>query len=306
MSSIVTVGVSPAWDVKCICENIGWSAHVNAIGKEVVPAGKALNVSKALDWMGAKSVAMGLWGRDDYKKMRDSLKSYKRINIKMTEVKGATRENIWVYDSKTEREIHLRFANPLATNCSVAKLKKDIDAAVKADDVVVFSGSMAENSLNLVRLRAKKNKVALDCSGDVLGAAVRQGGLWTIKPNIDELRELVGSKIADRPAAIVKACEKLLDKVEVILVSRGAKGAILVSLEGSFLAEIASKVRPIKGTVACGDYSLAGFLYGFDKFGSLKKALESAIVAGAARAYGYDSDKFETAKRKIKVSVSAI
>ena len=211
-----------------------------------------------------------------------------------------------MYDAKTEREIHLRFANELATNCSVAKLKKDIDATVKVDDVVVFSGSMSDNSLQLIKLMAKKNIVAVDCSGDALKDAVEQGGLWMIKPNIDELRELVGCKVADRPIAIVKACGKLLNKVEVVLVSRGEKGAILVSREGSYLAEITSEARPITGTVACGDYSLAGFLYGFEKFGNLKKALKSAIVAGAARAYGYDSGKFETAKRKIKVKVSAI
>ena len=41
------------------------------IDEQVVrPAGKALNVSYALAWMGGESVAAGLWGREDYDEMR--------------------------------------------------------------------------------------------------------------------------------------------------------------------------------------------------------------------------------------------
>ena len=59
--SIITVGLSPAWDITCRGKNLNWGGHENIDEQTITPAGKALNVSKALAWMGRESIAAGLW-----------------------------------------------------------------------------------------------------------------------------------------------------------------------------------------------------------------------------------------------------
>ena len=65
-SPVITIGLSPAWDVTCFGRNLDWDLHQDIDEQSIRPAGKALNVSKALAWMGQQNIAAGLWGRDDY------------------------------------------------------------------------------------------------------------------------------------------------------------------------------------------------------------------------------------------------
>ena len=51
-SKIITVGLSPTWDITSQVENPDWGGHINIDEQTIFPAGKALNVSKALAWMG--------------------------------------------------------------------------------------------------------------------------------------------------------------------------------------------------------------------------------------------------------------
>ena len=62
---IITVGLAPAWDIQCRGQGLDWGCHAQIDEQDVRPAGKALNVSRALAWLGRSSVAAGLWGRED-------------------------------------------------------------------------------------------------------------------------------------------------------------------------------------------------------------------------------------------------
>jgi len=106
---IVTIGLAPAWDVTCRGRDLDWGRHAELDCQVSRPAGKALNVSYALAWMGLRSVATGLWGRDDYDPMQRALDRLGGlIDARMTIVEGRTRHNITVVDSLNQREMHLR------------------------------------------------------------------------------------------------------------------------------------------------------------------------------------------------------
>ena len=103
--SIITVGLSPAWDIACRGQNLVWGRHENIDEQSIISAGKALNVSKALAWMGQESIAAGLWGRNDYQQMQKAVKYlWPLIKVKMTTTSGSTRQNITIVDTaKKER-----------------------------------------------------------------------------------------------------------------------------------------------------------------------------------------------------------
>jgi len=88
-SKIITIGLCPCWDAVCQLDGVDWGQHKVISSASSRPAGKALNISRALAWMGTKSIAAGLWGREDYEQMAKAMRSLKdSIKVKMTAVEG--------------------------------------------------------------------------------------------------------------------------------------------------------------------------------------------------------------------------
>ena len=289
---IITVGLCPCWDTVCRVNGIEWGEHKQAASTQSYPAGKALNISRALAWMGDKNTAAGLWGTCDFVQMTKALHPMSRqINLKFTAANGATRENITLIDEKHKREMHLRAPSELATKKSLRQLDKDLQKIVTPNSICVFSGSMPgdeffDDILSILRhCRIRGAEVVVDTSGAAYRKIVSQGGLFLIKPNVEELRELTGKKIKDTVPDLVKAAQGLLDKTEMVLISRGAKGAVIVSKDIVFAARCIQNRKAVT-TVACGDYLLAGFLKGLAEKAGISKSLRNGILAATAKAWG--------------------
>ena len=140
---IITVGIAPAWDVRCFGEGLEWGRHATLTAQSTVPAGKALNVSRALAWLGRPSVAAGLWGADDYTEMTRATAAWRdHVDVRLTAAAGRTRHNVTVLDRKQNREMHLRAENELATKQNLQCLQQDLTALVDDRYVCVFAGAM--------------------------------------------------------------------------------------------------------------------------------------------------------------------
>jgi fructose-1-phosphate kinase PfkB-like protein len=329
----------------CQLDGVDWGQHKVISSASSRPAGKALNISRALAWMGTKSIAAGLWGREDYEQMAKAMQSLKSsVKVKMTAVEGSTRRNITVVDTVNNREMHLRAVSQLASKKALRKLEADLQATVNRlrraqssrNSVCVFAGAMLEKQLlgDVVRIisccRWSGVKIAVDTSWDALREIVNSASIWLIKPNVEELRELLGEQIRDNAADLAKAGRKLLDRVEVVLISRGKKGAIVVTKKGmwqgqactppTFLPAAPTRVgrrggrrkqegwcagrRRVLSTVGCGDYLLAGFLKGLKDKSDVGFALKTAIKVATARAWGWaEKMAWEDAEKSIEVSL---
>jgi len=302
------VGINPCWDIFCRVDGLEWDEHKQISSEVFRPAGKALNVSRALGWMGVESQAAGLWGRDDYTSMKKELAGLRRyVKNRFTVVDGRTRHNINIIDQKNKREVHLRSMSGLTSGKAIKNLYRDLRKLVGRDRICVFAGAMPDMSLlpemlSLIKMCQQKGaKVVLDSSGPMLKAIVHEGGLWLIKPNVQELKEMLGEEIANKQEALTKAGERLLGRAEHILISRGEKGAVLVTAEGSYKGQYQGKSQPVQSTLGCGDYLLAGFLRGYLQKTEPAKALETALKAATARAWGLSETLlWPKAERKIK------
>lgn len=308
---IITISLSPAWDSFCFGENLGWGKHAKMENKVTRPAGKALNVSRALAWMGVPSTAGGLWGKTDYPEMSEAIKELRpKVKLAMTAVKGRTRENISVIDTVKEREMHMRFSSDLATPGSISKLKNELKDIIRPGDICLIAGSLPggnaeKNLVALTRMISKMQaKLILDSSGPMFKTLVNAAKPYLIKPNVLELRELLGENIPDRIVDLINAARQIMDEVYAVLISRGSKGALLVTAEMAVSGSISrSPAGQIGSTVACGDYMLAGFIAELYNKNPLEDALKSAIKAGTARAYGLESASWSAAARKICVAI---
>src|SRR5512139_1468712 len=103
-------------------------------------------------------------------------------------------------------------------------------------------------------------------------------------------------KIKDEPASLAATARRFLDGVEMVLISRGAKGGLLVTKQGVWQARCGSEYRLQAGrlkpglqtgsTVGCGDYLLAGFLKSLDEDCDPAAALKTAVKVATAKAWG--------------------
>ncbi|MCK4627958.1 MAG: hypothetical protein KAT56_03080, partial [Sedimentisphaerales bacterium] len=200
-----------------------------------------------------------------------------------------------------------RSVSGLSSKKNLKNLYRDINKIIGRDQICVFAGSLGELSflpevLRIVRMcREKGARVVVDSSGPMLKAIVDEGGLWLIKPNVEELGGLLDEKLPDTHQTLVKAGETLLGQVEHILISRGEKGVILITAEGGYQAQYQGKASVVQSTVGCGDYLLAGFLKGWMRKGDLRSAVQTALKAGTARAWGLsETMSWPRAERKIK------
>ena len=310
---IITVGLAPAWDVVCRGGGIEWGLHQTIDEQVVRPAGKALNVSCALAWMGAASVAAGLWGRDDYGEMQAGVARLGgRIEARMTAVEGRTRRNVTIVDALHGREMHLRAPSDLASTGSLRELAANLADLVRPGDTCVFAGAMPAGELlapavELVRTCCRCGaRIAADTHGPVLKEIVDAGLAWLVAPNVEELRELIGSEVEDAPAALVEAGRTLLDRGGMVLVSRGEHGALLVTQAGIWTGRATDR-RPVLSTVGCGDYLLAGFLAGLAKTSDPPAALAHGLKAATARAWGWTETRtWPQVDKEMAVAVESV
>jgi 6-phosphofructokinase 2 len=122
-------------------------------------------------------------------------------------------------------------------------------------------------------------RVVLDVDGQALSAGIKARPN-VIKPNIHELSELVGRKLKEMDEVVAAARELNRGGVEIVLVSMGARGIILIADREEYVA-VPPGVKA-ENTIGAGDSAVAGFVYGLVNGKDLKKSLIYAAAAGTA------------------------
>jgi 6-phosphofructokinase 2 len=126
---------------------------------------------------------------------------------------------------------------------------------------------------------ARDTRTIVDTSGDALRAAA-EAGAWLLKPNLGELAQLTGRELED-DSQISSAAQALLgDGTEVVVVSMGAGGVMLVTADGT--DHIRSPTVPIRSRVGAGDSTVAGIAAAVLRGEDLPTAVRWGVAAGAA------------------------
>ena len=119
----------------------------------------------------------------------------------------------------------------------------------------------------------------LDTDGDALKVGI-DGHPNIIKPNIHELGRLRGMELKEMDG-IIKAAKSIREQgVQIVLISMGAEGTLLVSEKEGYVAS-PPEVK-VQNTIGAGDSAVAGFIYGLTQGKELKEALTFAVAAGTA------------------------
>ena len=283
---ILTVTLNAAIDKRYVVEGFR-VGEVNRVKEcAYTPGGKGLNVSKPAAIAGARVVATGFVGGHAGAYIEDALGPF-GVESAFYHMEQESRSCINIWDEV--HQVQTEFLEPgfVVEENDFLKFIEKFRKLVQQADVVTMSGSVpkgldARAYPRLVSIvKAEGKKVILDTSGTLLEEGI-QAKPTMVKPNIDEIRMLTGST-CDSLDEIITAAEQIhKDGVEIVAVSLGGDGSIVVSDEGVFRA-IVPKIDAVN-TVGCGDSMIAGFAIGLSEGLSVADTLRKASAISAAAA----------------------
>lgn len=280
---VVTVTLNPAIDQTLSVPGFA-AGRVNRVAESRSHAGgKGVNVACVLADLGVEAVATGFLGAENAGPFETAF-ARKGIADRFVRIAGCTRVGIKVVDPRTRQTTDINFPGLMPREEEVGELFGRIAALAGPGRWFVLSGSVPAGLRDGVyaglidAIHGKGGRVVLDTSGRPLREALAARP-EVMKPNVDELGELVGGAL-DTPAAVRAAGESLLDQgVHRVVVSMGGDGAVFVDRGRALLA------RPprveVRSTVGAGDAMVGGIVYATVQGLSLEDLARTATACGA-------------------------
>ena len=239
-------------------------------------AGKGLNVSRALRVHGVETTAVLPLAAETataYLTLLDDA-----VPITPVPIAGSMRTNLTIAEPDGTITKVNEPGPPLA--------EADADALIAVVDAIpcewiVGCGSLppsapADLYARLARLASPTRRIAVDTSGDALRAAAAAGP-DLLKPNLAELEELAGRRVATLGDVVTAARGLISRGVRAVLVSLGADGAVYVDRHR--VARAVARVGDVANTVGAGDALLAGYLAAGGGPGALRAAVAWSVAA---------------------------
>lgn len=284
MTHIITITFSPCIDKSTTVARLSPDIKMSCTSVKLEPGGGGINVARALSKLGGSATAIYVSGGCTGQKF-DELMHQEKIPSVVIEGTQETRENIIIVDESNSKQY--RFGMPMPP-LSDGAYQQILDYLKTLDDVafIIVSGSVPAgvdksffDEISLIAHKCKA-KLIVDTKGDALKQAV-DAGVFLIKPNLGELSALVG-KGELKTDQIQDIARSLIDngKCEVVVVSMGAEGAMLVT------STTAKQIKPPKverkSTVGAGDSMVAGIVYALTRGSSLAEAIQYGVACGTA------------------------
>ncbi len=291
--AVISVALNPCWDRTLEVPGLEVGKHVRGRLLAVQPAGKAVNVARLLDALGTASVLTGLVGRDDRDRFAETF-AKTRVRVELFETAAATRENITLVDPLSKTDTHIRDVGSPPSEEDLARLARKLGILAAKGTYVLVTGSLppgvsARTFAGLLEVCIDRGAwVAVDSSGPGLEAVRRVRGLWLIKPNREELAELTGASLpaetagAEALEAVRAAAEPLRRRIDEVIVTLGAEGAVLLCRQGAWWARPHTDPATVLNTVGAGDALLAGYVHAHLEGRSPPERLRHGVACGTA------------------------
>jgi 6-phosphofructokinase 2 len=285
MKTIVTMTVNPAIDKSSSVAHVTAERKLYCTPPRFEPGGGGVNVSRAIKKLGGESLLLypagGLTG-DRLKELLDR----EGLNHRPLPIGGLIRESLVVMEESTGRQYRFGMPGPEFKQQEWEQFLTALSNVEPAHDFLVASGSLPPGVpddfyARMARVGKERGaKVIIDGSGEAMKRALMEG-VYLIKPNIREFRELVGKDIKEE-AQIKAEAQKMVKsgRCEVLVISLGAAGALVVG--EAFDEHILPLTVPIVSKVGAGDSMVAGIVLSLARGNPLRESVLYGVAAGSA------------------------
>ncbi|MBK7936417.1 MAG: 1-phosphofructokinase family hexose kinase [Lewinellaceae bacterium] len=300
---IVTLTLNPALDKSASVDRLVPEQKLRCSAPQIDAGGGGINVSKGIHKLGGESTAVFPAGGTAGLHLQSILKKT-GIKTEVLILQGETRENFSVSEATTN--LQYRFTMPgLELTEQQAETCLGMVELLRPD-YLVASGSLPpglpDHYYEKVAAFAKRTgaRLILDTSGAALKAAADEG-VYLLKPNLTELSALAGVQNLEMNQVDDAALEIIRQgKCEVVVVSLGAQGALLVTRDG--FEHIPSPAVTKKSTVGAGDSMVAGMVWALSRKKSHREMVQTGVACGTAATMNPGTELFhpEDVKRLLE------
>ena len=285
MNRIFTFTVNPVVDKYTTIPGLVPHKKIGCTVPVFYSGGGGINVSRAINNLGGKSVAIHFSGGRTGIQLQELL-SNEEIEHYPINLKGTTRENLSVFDTATD--LHYRFGlpGPIVNENEWQKGLNIIERSLSENDYLVASGKLTSGIPDDYYMmvgeiaKRKKAKFVLDTKGEALQHAIKTD-LFLFKPNLSELASLYGKEMLSNKMLEESAKDFMANhNCEIMVVSLGRRGALLVTSD--ILEYVRAPIVHEKNTIGAGDSMLAGMLMKAQAGYTSKTMIQYGVASGAA------------------------
>jgi 6-phosphofructokinase 2 len=284
MPSIITITFNPAIDKSTTVAVLVPEKKLKCTTPIYQPGGGGINVARAIKKLGGEATAIYLAGGYTGKTFTELLTKESVASV-VIETAGSTRENLIVVQTASNQQYRFGMPGPHILEHEWKECLTAIEK-INGAEYIVASGSLPNGvptdifARIAVIAKRKNARLIVDTSGEALKQAVSEG-VYLIKPNLGELSSLAGKEelnieLVDDVARTI--IEK--GKCEVVVVSMGSAGAMLVT------KEMAQQIIPPavlrKSTVGAGDSMVAGMVLSLSRNKTLFEIVQYGVACGTA------------------------
>lgn len=282
---IVTLTMNPSLDIATSTERVVPTHKLRCETPRRDPGGGGINVARVVHILGGEATAVYPAGGTTGSALRELLHQA-GISQRVVAIRDVTRESFTVDEAASGEQFRFVLPGPEVTEEEAQDCLDELAALAPRGSFVAASGSVPpgvpdEFYASVARLATKLGaRLIVDTSGAALGHAGREG-VFLLKPNMRELRELVGGRVESEREQ-EKAAQRLIEegRAEVVVLSLGADGALLVSR--GVTERFAAIEVPKRSAVGAGDSMVAAIVLALARGGDLRDAVRFGMAAGAA------------------------
>src|SRR5476651_1871295 len=230
---IVTLTLAPSLDSATVTPKIYPEGKLRCTAPVFEPGGGGINVARAIVHLGGKATALFPIGGPTGAHLAQLLEQ-EGITTETLETEDWTRQNLHVHTENTGEQYRFVMPGAKLTAAEFDALSVKV-TQLPAGSILVVSGSLPPGTevAALTGLLQKAKLAGLHCildsSGDALAAGLKLGGLALVKPNKNELAQLVGHPL-EKPGDVLDAARQIIRDggAERVVVSLGPQGALAV------------------------------------------------------------------------------
>jgi 6-phosphofructokinase 2 len=283
---IVSITPNPSIDMSTAVDRVEPDRKLRCDEPRREPGGGGLNVARAITRLGGDSLA--LWARGGTTGgLLGELLDSEGISHRPIPITGFVRESFAVLERSSGRQFRFGMPGPRLPASGLATFVSDLKQIDPFPAFVVGSGSLPPGVDE--RFYADLAEAAdmggarfvLDTHGAPLRRALDGHRVYLIKPNLRELGAVAGRELQNDADIAAAARSIVTDRgCEVVLVSLGAGGALVVTRDGT--DRIVAPTVPVRSRIGAGDSTVAGMVLALARGEPIGRAARFGVAAGAA------------------------
>lgn len=285
MKPIACLTMNPAVDMWASVKSVAPKEKLRCESPRRDPGGGGINVARAIAALGGEAVSLFTAGGTTGQMLRNLL-ARDKVEHRAIQIEANSRESFTVLETSSGKEFRFVLPGPRFQEEEWRRCLDHLAGLDPKPEYIVASGSLAPGVPEdfYARVARLANGFGARCVLDTSGSALRGAlgdGIYLIKPNLQELEDLVGRNLGSHESQEA-ASRELVEGggPEIVALTLGAEGALLTWRGGRL--RIASPDVEIRSSVGAGDSFIAGMCLRLAQGWTLEEAFRFGAAAGAA------------------------